>query len=156
EDVRALDRIVISGKHEARLDQPVRFGLELLEELEEERGIRVLEIEAAPFDLGLEEEIGPRPVLGPAEIHDPIDTLEIARDPLDAVGDLRGDGLEVVSARLLEVGELRDLLAVEPHFPAEPPGSERRRLPVVLDESHGMLREIDSQVAQTVEIDIEH
>jgi hypothetical protein len=41
---------------------------------------------------------------------------------------------------LLEVGELRDLHAVEHHLPADAPGAERRRLPVVLLEADVVLR----------------
>ena len=54
-------------------------------------------------------------------------------------------GREVDAARLLEVGELRDLLAVEEHLPADPPGAEGRRLPVVLLEAHVVGRGIDAE-----------
>ncbi len=56
-------------------------------------------------------------------------------DALQAVGDLGADRLELEAARLLEVGELGDLHAVEHHLPADAPRAERRRLPVVLLEA---------------------
>ena len=45
---------------------------------------------------------------------------------------------------LLEVGELRDLHAVAPALPAEPPGAERRALPVVLDEADVVQLRVDA------------
>ena len=48
-------------------------------------------------------------------------------------------GLQLQAARLLEVGELGDLHAVEHHLPADAPGAERGRLPVVLLEAEVVL-----------------
>ena len=65
-----------------------------------------------------------------------VDVLQVHRDALEAVGELARDGPAVDAADLLEIRELADFQAVEPHLPAEAPGAERRRLPVVLDEAH--------------------
>ena len=59
---------------------------------------------------------------------------------LEPVGQLGRDRREVDAAGLLEVGELRDLHAVEQHLPADAPRAERRRLPVVLLEADVVLR----------------
>ena len=55
--------------------------------------------------------------------------------------------LAIEAADLLEIGELRDLHAVEPDFPAQAPGAERRRFPVVLDEADVVLARIDAERA---------
>jgi hypothetical protein len=60
---------------------------------------------------------------------------KIHHDAVEAVGDLDAHRVERQAARLLEVGELGDLLAVEPDFPAQPPRAQRRRLPVVFDKA---------------------
>jgi hypothetical protein len=62
---------------------------------------------------------------------------------------------EVDAAGLLEVGELGDLHAVEPDLPAEAPGAQGRRFPVVLDEADVVLFRIDAEAAQRVEIELE-
>ena len=63
-------------------------------------------------------------------------------------------GREVDAARLLEVGELRDLLPVEQHLPADAPGPEGRRLPVVLLEADVVGRGIDAERAQAAEVEV--
>ena len=45
--------MVIARQHEADLEKTVRLPLELLEEVEEQRRVRMLEVVGAPFDLGL-------------------------------------------------------------------------------------------------------
>ncbi len=78
------------------------------------------------------------------------------RQPLEPVGDLGGDRREVDASRLLEVGELRDLHPVEEDLPADAPGAERRRLPVVLLEADVVTLEIDADRAEAVEVDLLH
>ena len=75
----------------------------------------------------------------PLEVVDAVDPLQHHRDALEAVGQLRRDRRQLDPAGLLEVGELRDLQAVEQHLPADAPGAERRRLPVVLLEADVVL-----------------
>ena len=116
----------------------------------------MLEVEGAPFDLALQEQVFPLVVARPLEIHDPVDALQVAGDPLDPVGDLGSDRLQIVAARLLEVRELGDLLPVEPDLPAEPPRAEGRRLPVVLHEAHVVLLEVDPEVPEAVQVDLQH
>ena len=82
--------------------------------------------------------------------------LQEHRDALEPVGDLAGDRREVDAADLLEVGELRDLHAVEQHLPADAPGAERRRLPVVLLEADVVLPRVDAARLEAVEIDLLH
>jgi hypothetical protein len=80
--------------------------------------------------------------------------LQVHRDALDAVGELARDRLAVDAADLLEVGELRDLQAVDPHLPAEAPRAEGGGLPVVLDEAHVVIERLGAERAQRVQVEV--
>ena len=92
----------------------------------------------------------------PLEIEDAVDALQHHRDALEAVGQLRRDRRQLHAARLLEVRELRNLLAVEHHLPADAPRAERRRLPVVFLEPDVVLPRIDAARFQALEIHLLH
>lgn len=77
--------------------------------------------------------------IAPHQIVDRVDALSVHGDTLQAIGDLDGHGVDLDTAHLLEVRELRDLHAVEPDLPAKAPGAQRRALPVVLDKTDVMV-----------------
>ena len=80
--------------------------------------------------------------------------LQRQHDALNTVSDLNADGVEVHAARLLEIGELRDLLPIQPDFPAQTPGAKRRRLPIIFDEADIMLALVDAQCLQRSQIQL--
>ena len=88
------------------------------------------------------------------EVVDVVDALHVHGEALEPVGQLAGDGIAVEAADLLEVGELRHLHAVAPHFPAEPPGAERRALPVVLDEADVVVLGVDADGVEALQIEV--
>ena len=90
----------------------------------------------------------------PDEVEHAFLPLQVHRQALQAVGDFAEDGLAREPADFLEVGELRDLHAVEPDFPAQAPGAERRRFPVVLDEADVVLFRFDPQVLEGIQVDL--
>ena len=98
------------------------------------------------------EDIAVSAVLRPLDVKDVLDALDVHGKTLQAIGDLCRNRLDVHAANLLEVGELRDLHAVEPNFPAKPPGAQGRRLPVVLDEADVVLLGIDAETFETFQI----
>ena len=53
---------------------------------------------------------------------------------------------------LLEVGELRHFHAVEPDFPAQAPGAEGRRFPVVFDEADVVDQRVQADVLQRAQV----
>ena len=61
-------------------------------------------------------------------------------------------GRQVDAAGLLEVGELGDLHAVHDDLPADAPGAEGRRLPVVFLEPHVVLGEDDAQALEAPKV----
>ncbi len=77
-------------------------------------------------------------------------------DALEPVGDLARDRRQVDAAHLLEVGELRDLHAVEQHLPADAPGAQRRRLPVVFLEADVVLARVDAARLEAVQVRLLH
>ena len=81
--------------------------------------------------------------------------LQEEREPLEAIGHLGGDHIEVDAAELLEVRELGHLHAVAPDLPAEPPRAERRLLPVVLDEPDVVLAQVDAERLERAEVLVE-
>jgi hypothetical protein len=90
----------------------------------------------------------------PFEVVDAVDALQRHRDPFQPVGELGGDRRQLDAARLLEVGELRDLEAVEQHLPADSPGAEGRRLPVVLLEADVVLPRVDAARLEALQIQV--
>ena len=56
------------------------------------------------------------------------------------------------SPGLLEVRELRDLHPVNHHLPPDAPGAERRRLPVVLLETHVVIGQDDAQSLEAPQV----
>src|SRR5690625_1921270 len=91
-----------------------------------------------------------------AQVVDAVHALQVHGDALEAVGDLAGDGEALQAPRLLEIGELGHLHAIEPDFPAQPPGSQRGRFPVVLDEADIVDQGVDLQPAQRFQRSEEH
>ena len=84
----------------------------------------------------------------PDDVVNAIDVLQEGGDALQSVGQLGGDGIEIDAAALLEVGELGDLQAVEHDLPADAPGAERGRLPVVFFELDVVLAQVDADGAR--------
>ena len=93
-------------------------------------------------------------IVRPCDVIDVLHALDIHRKAFKAIGDLNRDGLDVVTADLLEICELRDLHAVQPDLPAEPPRTEGRRLPVILNKANVMFRGTDAEPGKTLEIEL--
>src|SRR6267154_2462555 len=95
-------------------------------------------------------------VLRPAEIVDALDALKERAYPLKPIGQLDRDGIQINSTALLEVGELRNLQPIEQDLPTDPPGTQRRRLPVVLLEANVMFLKIDSYSREALQVNVLH
>src|SRR5229473_4613555 len=90
----------------------------------------------------------------PAQIVDALHALKKCANALEAVGELDGDGIEIDASALLEVSELGDLKTVEQNLPADAPGAQGRRFPVVLLESNVVLLEVDADGAQAPQVNV--
>src|SRR5437660_2605765 len=157
EGVRALQAVVVRRKRKVPLDEAAALALVLVEEAQEPVGIARVEAVLALLPLVLPEGVAvgePAAVRVRAEdeVVDVVDALQVHGDALEPVGELRGHRPALVSPGLLEVGELRHLHPVAPDFPAEPPGPQRGRLPVVFDEAQIVVVGGDADRAQRAEV----
>ena len=84
--------------------------------------IRLLEIVAGHFHLVLVEHITIGHLasgsLGPQQVVNTVNTLQIHGDALDAIGNFTRDGIAFQASGLLEIGELGDFHTVQPDLPA--------------------------------------
>ena len=162
EGVAALEHVVVGRDRQARLEAAQRLGLVLAEVPVQHLGVGDLEVVAAELALVLLVHVAVgddvlRAVLVPArpdEVVDAVHALQVHGEALEAVGDLDGDGVEVEAAELLEVRELGGLHAVDPDLPALAPGAERGALPVVLDEAHVVLGEVDAEGLERAQVHV--
>ena len=158
--MRSLDALLISRQRQFLLDQPAAFLFSVCEVAEQHLGVGMLEIVGRLLPLVLQEDvaIGQRHVRVGAIVGKLVDRLlveQVHGQPLEAVGDLAGDEIDLDAAHLLEVGELRDLHAVAPDFPAQPPGTQGRALPVILDEADVVQRRVDADRLQRPQVAFE-
>ena len=157
--MRGLQHLFIGRQTELGLEQLLADGLVLVEVAEQHRRVGVLEVVLRLLDLVLVVDIAigdlAARAIGPDDVVDAVDALQVHREALEAVGDLARHRLAVDAAHLLEVGELRDFHAVEPHLPAETPGAERRRLPVVLDEADVVHQRVEAEHLERADVEIE-
>ena len=91
--------------------------------------------------------------VGPLEVVDVIDLLQIHRDAFSPVCDFAGNRIERNAADFLKIRKLGDLHAVETHFPPQTPGTERRRLPIVLHKPDVVFLRIDAQLLEAFQIE---
>ena len=144
EGVAALHDTVVRRQRQLALQAGMALGLVVVKLLTHHLDVGDLKVIGTELALVLEEHvaIGHGRAVGqiaPHQIVDRVDALSVHGDTLQAIGDLDGHGVDLDTAHLLEVRELRDLHAVEPDLPAKAPGAQRRALPVVLDKTDVMV-----------------
>jgi len=154
EQVRALQTVVVGRQDQVVAQKAPRLRLVCLEQTRVDGGIGNVEVEPGELDLGLVMDLPVRHAGGPGELVDRLHVAEIHRDALEPVGDLGRDRSEIDPSCLLEVRELGDLHAVEPHLPAQTPGAQGGRLPVVLDEADVVTERIDAKGLQAPQIQL--
>ena len=87
---------------------------------------------------------GTKRPIGPDQVINAIDALNIHRQTLKAIGNLTGDWEALDTANLLKIGELSDFHTVEPDLPTETPSPQCGRLPVVLYKTDIMRQRINT------------
>ena len=92
--------------------------------------------------------------ISPADISEIPHPLQRHGDPFQPVRNFHRGRFQHLAAGLLEVGELGDLLAIEPDLPAQPPGAQRRRLPVILHEADIVPPRVDPHRFQRFQVDL--
>ena len=141
------------GDDEPRGDGGLGLGLEEVVHLAQPLDVRDLEVILAVVDFGLKEDIAVGVDAVPVDVPHAAHALEEHDDALKPVGDLHRGRVQHLAARLLEIGELGDLQAVEPDLPAQAPRAQSGRLPVVLHEADVVLRGVDADGLQALQVD---
>ena len=95
-------------------------------------------------------------VAGPHDVINRIHVLQERGDALQAIRQLGGNRIQIDASALLEVCKLRDLKPVKHHLPADAPGAQRGRFPIVFFELNVVLAQINSHCAQRLQIQILH
>ena len=86
-------------------------------------------------------------------VPDGFGVVERDEDAFEPVGDLDRDGVERNAAHLLEVGELRDLLPVEPNLPTQAPSRDGGLFPVIFHEADVVLARVDAEGFERLEVE---
>src|SRR6185436_12852726 len=154
EGVRGLQHHFIAGQHALSFDEALRLAFEVAEMAEQHFGIGELEVVARLLDLVLVIDVAVGDPGRPDQIEHALLALQDHRKTFQAVGDLAQHRLAGEAADFLKIRELRDFHAIEPDFPAQAAGAERRRFPVVLDEADVVLLRVDAQVLQRLQVEI--
>jgi len=159
--VRALQHLVVRRQQREPLfflivrpggQQALAFFLVQLEHLPQRRDVRHLEVVNRKLQLVGAPHIGIGKAWCPFDVVHAVGSLQECHQALHAVGQFGGHQVQVHTATLLEVGELRNLQAVHHHLPADAPGAERGRFPVVFLEFDVVLSQVDADGLQAAEI----
>ena len=150
--MRALQAVVVARQDQVFFHQFERLALPGVEGGGQVGDVGLLEIEGGKLLFGLVEDLTVGDGLVPGDVVDRIDLLQVHGDPLQTVGDLHGDRLEVHRTGLLEIGELGDLHAVEPDLPAQAPGTQGGRFPVILDEADVVFEQVEAEPFQALQV----
>ena len=92
----------------------------------------------------------------PDNVVNTVDILQECGNALQTVCQLRRNRIQIHASTLLKVGKLRDLQPVQHYLPANSPGPERGRFPIVLFEFDIVLAQINSHRAQRIKIKLLH
>ena len=157
--MRGLADLFVGGQGQAVFDELVRLRLAGVKAMEQFRHIGHFEVVGALFHFVLVVHVaignGALRADRPDQVEDVVDVLQVHAQALEAVGNLAGNRPAFHAAGLLEIGELGDFHAVQPHFPAQAPGAQGRRFPVVLDKTQVVHQRVDAQRLQRSEIALE-
>ena len=153
EAVRAFEDVVVRGDDETLRETGVGFGGEEVVHGADAFDVGGLEIIFGVFELFLTADLAVGDACAVFFVPDGFGVVERDEDAFEPVGDLDRDGVERHAAHLLEVGELRDLLPVEPDLPAQAPRGDGGLLPVIFHEADVVLARVDAEGFERFEIE---
>ncbi len=153
EGVRGLEDVIVRGDEQTLFETGVGFGGVEIVHLAGALDIGDLIIIFGVFELLAADDLAVGDACAPLFIPDGFGVVERDEDAFEPVGDLDRDGVERDAAHLLEVGELRDLLPVEPDLPTQTPGGDGGLFPVVLHKADVVLARIDAERLERLEIE---
>src|SRR4030043_1548603 len=115
--MRALQNIVMGRKDEVLFQASIGLLLIQVIHIFQAINIRQLKVISTLFLLGLKVDIAAGKLVVPADGSETLHALEGDGDSVKPIGDLYRDGVTQGSPCLLEVGELSDLLTIQPNLP---------------------------------------
>ena len=158
--MRCLDHHFVGGQRQFGGHQTVGFAFVEVEQFQQFFDVGVFEVVGRLLDLVLMEHIAvghlAEGAIGVHQVIDRIDALQIHGQAFQTIGNLARHRIALDATDLLEIGELGHFHAVQPDFPAQAPGAQGGRFPVVLDKTHVMHAGIDADMIQGVEIQLLH
>jgi len=145
EAVRAFEDVVVRGDDETTRETGVGFGGEEVVHGADAFDVGGLEIIFGVFELFLTADLAVGDACAVFLVPDGFGVVERDEDAFEPVGDLDRDGVERHAAHLLEVGELRDLLPVEPDLPTQAPRGDGGLFPVIFHEADVVLARVNAE-----------
>src|SRR5690625_38365 len=154
EGMRCLHDHLVRRVDQVFVEQPARFALERVEQAALQLHVRSREVVMRMLHLEGAPQFGQSDAGTLTYVESVAAVLQLHCDALKSVGQFDRHRPAVLPTDLLEVSELGDLHAVHPHFPAEPPGTERGGFPVVLHETDVMRSRVDADRTQRIEVQL--
>jgi len=151
--VRAFEDVIVRGDNEPLRETGVGFGGEEVVHGADAFDVGGLEIIFGVFELFLTADLAVGDACAVFFVPDGFGVVERDKDAFKPVGDLDRDGVERHAAHLLEVGELRDLLPVEPDLPTQTPRGDGGLFPVILHEADVVLARVDAEGFERLEVE---
>jgi len=148
----ALEDIIVSGQNLPFRQTALGFRFVGLIHFPQPFDISQLKGILAELLLALQLDISIGQGIAPADFLEITHPLQGHGDPFQAVGQFHGHRIQIQTTGLLEIGKLGDLQPVQPHFPAQPPGPQHRRTPVILHKADIVHVRIDPQGFQGIQI----
>ena len=142
------------GDDETLRETGVGFGGEEVVHGADAFDVGGLEIIFGVFELFLTADLAVGDACAVFFVPDGFGVVERDEDAFEPVGDLDRDGVERHAAHLLEVGELRDLLPVEPDLPTQTPRGDGGLFPVVLHKADVVLARVNAERFQRFKIQL--
>ena len=150
--MRGFHHHFVTGQHALGFYKPFRFLLIFAEMAEQHVDVGQFEVVTRLFDFILMVDVAVGDAGCPGQVEHRFDVLQVHRQAFETVGDFAEHRFARQAADFLEVGELGDFHAVQPDFPAQTPGTQRRRFPVIFDKADVMHFGVDAQRAQRIQI----
>ena len=154
ERVRALHALVIGRPRQSHFHERAAFLFVIIEMLEEHGRVAAVEVVLRLLHFVLVVDVAVSNAFIPSEIVDAVHALQIHGDAFEAVGDFHGSRRKIQAAHLLEIRELAHFHAVEPDFPAEAPGAQSGRFPVILHKTDVVFCGVDAEGAKAAKVEI--
>ena len=150
----AAQQIVVSRIDEGLGEQFAALLFIVLEQAEEQAGVRRREVVFRILDLFGKKKLFIEGAVVPLQLAVIIDILDIHGQAFQPVGQFHAHRKGVDARHLLEIGKLADLHAVQPHLPAQSPSSQRGRFPVVLHKTDIVLFDLYADGLQAFQIQV--